>query len=162
MKNQVREIVEDCLANITPDELNTLTDLLRGFQKKQQNINNSYVDALMHMEKTMTNEQCEITVPISPLLNNSFGIVHGGITATIIDTAMGTLANFLLPEGYGAVTTQLNIHYLSVGKGDYIQCKAHLEHKGTKTMVMSAYVYRSDGKKMAHATGSFFIIRKNN
>ena len=159
MKNQVREIVEECLENIKSDELNVLTDLLRGFQKKQKNINNSYVGGLLHMERTMTNEFCELTVPITPLLHNSFEIVHGGMTATIIDTAMGVFANSLLPDGYGAVTTQLNIHYLAVGKGDYLQCKAHLDHKGTKTMVLSANVFRSDGKKIAHATGSFFIVR---
>ncbi|WNS77052.1 PaaI family thioesterase [Bacillus sp. DTU_2020_1000418_1_SI_GHA_SEK_038] len=158
MKNQVREIVEDCLTNITSDELSVLTELLRGFQKKQRKLNNSYVGGLLQMERTMTNEFCELTIPITPLLYNSFDIVHGGITATIIDTAMGVFANSLLPDGYGAVTTQLNIHYLAVGKGDFLQCKAHLDHKGTKTMVLSANVYRSDGKKIAHATGSFFII----
>lgn len=160
MKNQIRELLENCLDNINEDEMVILKDLLRGFQKKQKNINASYIGGLLHMERTYENEYCELTVPISSLLNNSLGIVHGGITATILDSAMGTLANSLLPDGYGAVTTQLNIHYLSAGKGDYLQCKARLLHKGTKTMVMSADVHRSDGTKIAHATGSFYIIRK--
>lgn len=160
MKNEVREIIEDCLADATSEEINILTDILRGFQKKQKEINRSYIGGLLHMEKSFEKESCELTVPLTPLLHNSLGIVHGGITATIVDSAMGTLANSLLPDGFGAVTTQLNVHYLSIGKGDFINCKARIDHKGTKTMVMSADVFRSDGKKIAQATGSFFIVKK--
>lgn len=160
MKNQVREVLEDCLAEASVEELEILMDVLLGFQKKQMNINSSYIGGLLHMERTITNDICELTVPLTPFVHNSLGIVHGGITATIIDTAMGTLANSLLPDSYHAVTTALNIHYLAVGNGDYMKCKALLEHKGSKTMVISADVHRSDGKKIAQASGSFFIIKK--
>ncbi|MED3552317.1 PaaI family thioesterase [Cytobacillus praedii] len=160
MKEQLRELLEQSMVGATTEELNVLNDILRGFNKKQKKINSSYIDGLLHMERTMDDNECHLTVPLSPLLNNTLGIVHGGVTATITDTAMGTLANSILPEGYGAVTTQLNIHYLAVGKGDYLQCKARIDHKGTKNMVLSADVHRSDGKKIAQATGSFFIIKK--
>ncbi|MFE8695311.1 PaaI family thioesterase [Cytobacillus sp. FJAT-53684] len=160
MKEQLKELLENCMDHASTEELEVLTDILRGFHKKQNKINSSYIGGLLHMERTMDDKMCELTVPLTPLLNNSLGIVHGGMTATIIDSAMGTLANSLLPEGFGAVTTQLNIHYLSVGTGDYLQCKAHIDHKGTKSMVLSADVHRSDGKKIAQATGSFFIIKK--
>lgn len=160
MDVQLRELLETCMERASTEELEILTDILLGFHKKQSNINSSYLGGLLHMEQTTNEEMCEITVPLSPLMNNTLGIVHGGITATIIDSAMGTLANSLLPEGFGAVTTQLNIHYLSVGKGDYICCKAQIDHKGTRSMVLSADVHRSDGKKIAQATGNFFIIEK--
>lgn len=160
MKEQLRKLLEQSMEQATTEELEGLNNLLRGFNKKQKNINSSYIGGLLHMERTMDEKVCHLTVPLSPLLNNTLGIVHGGITATIIDSAMGTLANSILPEGYGAVTTQLNIHYLAVGKGDFLQCKAYIDHKGTKNMVLSADVHRSDGKKIAQATGSFFIIKK--
>lgn len=160
MKEQLRELLEQSMEQATTEELEVLNNLLRGFNKKQKSINSSYIGGLLHMERTMDEKVCHLTVPLSPLLNNTLGIVHGGITATIIDSAMGTLANSILPEGYGAVTTQLNIHYLAVGKGDFLQCQAYIDHKGTKNMVLSADVHRSDGKKIAQATGSFFIIKK--
>ncbi|MBP2240001.1 uncharacterized protein (TIGR00369 family) [Cytobacillus eiseniae] len=160
MKEQLRVLLENCMEQASDEEMEVLEDILQGFNKKQMKLNSSYIGGLLHMDRTMNDEICELTVPLTPLLNNNLGIVHGGITATIIDSAMGTLANSLLPEGYGAVTTQLNIHYLTIGKGDYLQCKANIDHKGTKSMVLSAAVYRSDGKKIAQATGSFFIIKK--
>ena len=114
------------------------------------------------MDRVIDKEKktCEITVPINPFLNNSLDIVHGGITATILDTTMGTVANFLLPDGYGAVTNQLNIHYIAPGIGDTLRCKAEVIHQGSKTFVISGEIYRSDGKKIAYATGTFFTIQK--
>ncbi|QED47416.1 PaaI family thioesterase [Cytobacillus dafuensis] len=162
MNKHLNELFKACIENATEEELEVLTSVLSGFQKKQKQINSSYIGGLLHMERTIHDEICELTVPLSPLLHNSLGIVHGGMTATVIDSAMGTLANSLLPDGFSAVTTQLNIHYLSIGNGEFLQCKAHIDHKGTKTMVISADVYRSDKKKIAQATGSFFIIKKKN
>jgi uncharacterized protein (TIGR00369 family) len=112
------------------------------------------------MERILDEKTCEITIPLHQILNNNLNILHGGITATVLDTTMGSLANYLLPEGFGAVTNQLNIHYIAPGIGETIRCKAEIVHKGTKTMVISGEAYRSDGKKIAYATGTFFIISK--
>ena len=112
------------------------------------------------MERNFDQNSCEITIPITPIINNNLDIVHGGITATVLDTAMGVLANQLLPEGFGAVTNQLNIHYIAPGIGETLRCKADIVHKGSKTMVISGEAFRSDGKKIAYATGTFFIIKK--
>ncbi len=160
MVTELRNLFNTCIDNASEEELKVLYDLMQGINNKQTKENSSFIDSLLHMEKVIDNESCEITIPISSLINNSLGIVHGGITATIIDTAMGILANIILPDGFNAVTTQLNIHYLAVGNGDYLQCKAQIDHKGSKTMVLSATVHRSDGKKIAQASGSFFIIAK--
>ena len=160
LKTEIGNLFNICMDNATEEELEVLLHLLHGINKKQSIRNVSFIDNLLHLEKVINHESCEITIPLSSLLNNSLGIVHGGIIATLIDTAMGTLANSLLPDGFGAVTTQLNIHYLAVGKGDYLQCKAQIDHKGTKTMVLSATVHRADGKKIAQASGSFFIVAK--
>ena len=160
MKTEIQHLFNLCMESASEEELEILTDLLHRFNNKKSNKNISFIDNLLQMEKVINHETCEITIPLSSVLNNSLGIVHGGITATLIDTAMGTLANTILPDGFSAVTTQLNIHYLAVGQGEYLHCKAQIDHKGTKTMVLSADVHRIDGKKIAQASGSFFIVKK--
>lgn len=160
MEEQLHELYKQYTEKATSEEKDILLTILKGLNKRKSKKQGSYIGGLLNMEKTLNKHICELTIPITPLLNNSLDIVHGGITATLIDSAMGTLANHVLPEEYGAVTTQLNIHYLSIGKGEYLTCKARIDHKGTKTMVMSADVYRCDGKKIAQASGSFFIIGK--
>lgn len=160
MDKEIMELFDKCTNQATDEELEVLKSLLQGFHKKQTGQNSSYIGGLLQMERSITDDECILTIPLTPLVDNPLGILHGGITATVIDSAMGTLAASLLPDGFGAVTTQLNVHYLSVGKGDYVICRANIDHKGTKTMVLSANVHRADGRKIAQATGSFFIIEK--
>jgi uncharacterized protein (TIGR00369 family) len=160
MKEKLVQLLEECLENGTETDIEVLRQAIIGVQRKMNEKNESYVDGLLHMERKIEGKSCEIVIPINPLIHNSFHIAHGGITATLIDTAMGTLVNVLLPKGYGAVTNQLNIHYLSPGIGEHLRCKAEIVHQGSKTMVVSAEAFRSDGKKVAQATGSFFVIEK--
>jgi uncharacterized protein (TIGR00369 family) len=156
MKEKITKQFEQLIKNGTEEDLQVLEHILEGLNNKQL----TYVNSLLHMESSMKDDSFEIKIPLNSLVHNPLGILHGGITATVIDTAMGALVHHLLPEGTAAVTTQLNIHYISPGIGDDIVCKAKIDHHGSKTMLVSADVYRTDGQKIAQATGSFFIIKK--
>lgn len=160
MKDELVHLLQTCIENSSEEDLKALSFVLNGIQNKIKGKNNSYLDGLLQMDRILDDNFCEITIPIDPVLHNSLKIVHGGITATLLDTAMGTLVNYKLPQGLGAVTNQLNIHYIAPGIGDSLSCKAEIIHQGSKTMVVTGTVYRSDGKKIAHATGTFFIIEK--
>ena len=46
---------------------------------------------------------------------NPFGIVHGGILAAMLDTAMGCAAHSLLPAATGYVTGEMNVRFLRPG-----------------------------------------------
>lgn len=160
MKDRLLHLAESLIKNGSEADLQALSFILEGMQHTRKGESSEYIDKLLHMERKLDKNSCEITVPINPLINNNLNIVHGGVTATILDAAMGSIANYLLPEGFGAVTSQLNIHYLSPGVGEELRCEAEIIHKGNKTMVVSGQVYRSDGKKVAYATSTFFIIQK--
>ncbi|MFP7296008.1 PaaI family thioesterase [Neobacillus niacini] len=162
MKDVLHQLLNQCIEKGTEEDLHALTYLLEGFQKKIDKPYTQYIDGLLHMERKIDKEKktCEITVPLNAVWNNSLDIVHGGITATLLDTVMGTAINAILKEGYGAVTNQLNIHYIAPGTGDTLRCKAEIIHHGAKTAVISGEVFRDDGKKIAHGTGTFFIIQK--
>jgi uncharacterized protein (TIGR00369 family) len=160
MKEELTELLNDCMENGNEADLNVIKQMLQGVKRKQENLNGSYIGAALAMERTTGPDTCEVTIPITPFTYNSLEIVHGGITATLVDTAMGTLANILLPEGLGAVTTNLNIHYLAPGRHGNLTAKATLVHKGSKTLVIDGKVQSDDGKIVAHSTGSFFVVKK--
>jgi uncharacterized protein (TIGR00369 family) len=161
MKNELQEILDICIQEAENDDLEILKEVLQAVRNKQaQGQGVGFIGALLQMERKIDDQKCEVSIPINPVVLNSLGIVHGGITATLIDSAMGLFANSLVPNGYATVTTGLNIHYIAPGIGESLRCEAQIEHQGTKTMVISATVYRPDGKKVAKATGSFFIIEK--
>lgn len=156
----IHKRIQEIALETSEHDLELLEQLLISFQHWTSGNNPTFISSLLHMDRKITDETCEITIPISPLLYNTLHIVHGGITATLLDTTMGVLANALVPDGYGAVTTQLNVNYIAPGIGDKMICRAKIEHKGSKTLVLSAEIHRSDGVKIAIATGSFLIIEK--
>ena len=160
MESEIRNLLEGCLQNADKNDLVVLKQLLQGIHQKKEQKKGSYIGSLLQMVRKLDDYTCELTIPINSLTMNDLGIVHGGITATAIDSAMGALAGSLVPSGYATVTTQLNIHYIAPGLGDYLYCKAEIEHRGTKTIVLSATVHTSEGKKIAKSTGSFFIIER--
>lgn len=154
MKDNITELYQQFIANGSEKDLEVLEHILRGLNNKQY----TYINSILQMEGGMEDNTFEIKIPLNALVQNPLDILHGGITATVIDTAMGALVHSLLPDHLAAVTTQLNINYIAPGIGDFITCKAKMDHHGSKTMLVSAEVFRSDGKKAAQATGSFFII----
>ncbi|WP_160720206.1 PaaI family thioesterase [Bacillus sp. USDA818B3_A] len=160
MNEEIQYLLEYSLENGSEEDLQVIKLLLEGVKKKIERNRRTYIDGILHMDLNFEQESCEITIPITPVIHNNLNIVHGGITATLLDTTMGVLANRLLPKGFGAVTNQLNIHYIAPGIGDTLRCNAEVIHKGTKTMVISGEVFRNDGKKIAYATGTFFMIEK--
>lgn len=160
MKEELTDLLHECIEKGNEADLDVIRQMLEGVRKKQDNYNGSYIGAALAMERKIGEDTCEVTIPVTPFTYNSLEIVHGGITATLVDSAMGTLANILLPEGFGAVTTNLNIHYLAPGRYGKLTAKASLVHRGSKTLVVDGRVFSDEGKTVAHCTGSFFVVKK--
>ncbi|PSL24566.1 uncharacterized protein (TIGR00369 family) [Planomicrobium soli] len=142
------------------EDLAILSDWIDNFEKKQQGEFTTYLSASLNLKRETTENESIVAIPNTPYIHNNMAIPHGGILALLIDTAMGTLANSLCPTGYGAVTTSLNIHYLSVTDQETIQAKAQIIRHGRHTLVIEGKIVQPDGKHVATATGSFFIVPK--
>lgn len=148
------------VAETNDKDLALINRVVDSLERQQNGANRSYIEAFMNVEEQLEDDAVTISIPITPLLYNPLGIVHGGMIATLIDTAMGTLSNEATPLDKVAVTTQLNIHYLAAIKGNNLTCHATITHKGSRMMVLSAVVERDDGKKVATASSTFFVVGK--
>ncbi len=148
--------------NATEEEKETLENIVDGVIRKQKNKESSYLGELLEAKGKFYDNQFEITIPNTPIIQNSLNIVHGGITATLIDSAMGSLVFQFLPKDRAAVTSELKINYLAPGIGSSLKCVSSLIHQGSSIIVTEGKVYRDDGKLIAHATGSFFVIKRRN
>ncbi|MFK2824884.1 PaaI family thioesterase [Bacillus sp. B190/17] len=160
MKEKIYSLIEQSMQQANEEELHVLEQLLEGYLEKIEG-KGTYIGRLLQMERKAADASCEILMPVTDLSNNSIGIVHGGITATLLDSAMGSAAYTVTPENYALVTSNLNIHYIAPGKGEHLTVKAHVIHKGSKTIIVEGEVLRDDGKKVAHATGTFFLLKKS-
>jgi uncharacterized protein (TIGR00369 family) len=160
MQEELHKLLDEVLETADEEEVISIHQLLNGVKRKQNNQNESIIGGIFAMDKSTVDGNFSISIPITSVTYNSLKIVHGGVTATLVDTAMGTLANMMLPEGYGAVTTNLNVHYVSPGVGEELFASATIVHQGSKTMVVEGKVITSSGKLVAQSTGSFFIFEK--
>jgi uncharacterized protein (TIGR00369 family) len=73
---------------------------------------------------------------------NPFGIVHGGILAALLDTAMGCAVHSLLPAAVGYVTGEMNVRFLrpALPTGGPLTCTGEVVSRGRTTMVTSGRI----------------------
>ncbi len=92
---------------------------------------------------------------------NPFGIVHGGVLAALLDTAMGCAVHSLLPPAVGYVTGELNVRFLRpalLGAAPLV-CTGEVVHQGRSTMVTSARILDADDRVIAIA-GATCLVRR--
>ncbi|MEI4771179.1 PaaI family thioesterase [Psychrobacillus sp. FJAT-51614] len=161
--NELHTLIAQVTESATEVEINLLKQFLKGLQNKQQEKATTYLNAVFHMDTQYEEDKCIVTLPVTPLSYNSFDMPHGGVIATLADNAMGFLVNKdLRSEGKGAVTTNMTIHYVKAATEKTLIATASYLHKGRQTLVMECTVTQPNGKKIAYATGSFFVIDPSN
>lgn len=87
---------------------------------------------------------------------NLIGILHGGVHATLLDSAMGLMAMVGRPTA-NVVTVNLNVNYVaSVGEGKVI-VTAEPVHSSRKLVTVQAYARTEKGDLLAFGTGTFRV-----
>jgi len=87
-----------------------------------------------------------------------FGIVHGGVIATMIDTATFWAAFLRLPEDTGLVNVDLKLNYLqSVIKGKLI-AKGICIRSGRSLSYAEAKVFDDNMNLVAHGTSTLMAL----
>lgn len=104
---------------------------------------------------SMDKDNCQIKLTITEHSLNPYGIVHGGLTFALGDTAMGVLC-----KGYGknVVTLDSNINYLKPGKGSYLIAIPKLIKMGKTTCVLSTNVFDENNDLIAIMYGTYYIV----
>jgi len=88
---------------------------------------------------------------------NLIGILHGGVHATMLDSAMGLMAMIQRPKA-DVVTVNLNVNYVaSVGEGKII-VTAEPVHSSRKLITAQAFARKENGDLLAFGTGTFRVI----
>ncbi|GII03864.1 PaaI family thioesterase [Planobispora takensis] len=94
-------------------------------------------------------------------LYNPMGTVHGGFTATLLDSALGSAVMSALPAGRAYTTIQLNVNLLRPIFGDTptLRCEATAVHVGRTIATAEARVTgTADGRLYAHGTATCAVF----
>ncbi|APV44354.1 acyl-CoA thioesterase [Dehalogenimonas formicexedens] len=93
-----------------------------------------------------------VNLTVRPDFLNFVGTVHGGIIATLADSAFGYALNSLY---FPTVASQFNIHFLNPANlGDELEAECRVVKAGKRTVMAEITVSTTSGKIIAKATGT--------
>lgn len=93
----------------------------------------------------------------TPAHLNLQGLVHGGMLATIADTAMGLAIRSALEPGRRHVTVELGIHYLRPARPGRLAATGRVVRLGSQVAFAEAEVFDHAKRLLARASGTFSV-----
>ncbi len=93
--------------------------------------------------------------------NNPLGTIHGGFTATVLDSAMGCAVHTMLPAGVGYTTLELKINFIRrmiAGIGEVL-AEGRVSHLGTSVAVAEGKLTDRAGKLIASSSATCMVLR---
>jgi uncharacterized protein (TIGR00369 family) len=91
---------------------------------------------------------------------NPLGTVHGGVIATLLDSAAGCAVHSVLPQGTGYTTVDLHTTFLrpvSAASGR-VTAEGSVLSRGARTALAEARLTDERGRLLAHATSTCLIL----
>ena len=102
--------------------------------------------------------EATITIKMRDQLRQPHGVLHGGITATLIDTAMAFAVITRLAEGEKATTVDLTVHYLRPHLEGAVSCTARVVRAGKRIITLTAEAFNEEKKLIATAMSTYTKI----
>lgn len=96
-----------------------------------------------------------ISIEMRDDLRQPSGVLHGGVTATLIDTAMAFAVRTRLAIDEATATIDLTIHYLRPHLDGTFTCTARVVRAGKRIFTVSADVNNEDGKLIATGLSTY-------
>ena len=89
------------------------------------------------------------------------GSVHGGVYATVCDSACGCAVHTLLPAGAYYTSLDLSVRFIRpiTPTSGLLTCAGTVENIGGRTALATARLTNAEGKLFAHATSNCLIFR---
>lgn len=113
-----------------------------------------------------------VSFPMKPELigNSAAGILHGGVTAAVIDLTGGLSALIscvkqnqgvsleeLQSKLVASATIDMRVDYLRPGKGDCFECRSRLIRAGSRIVVADIDLFNDQALRIATGTATYMI-----
>ncbi|MFF0543595.1 PaaI family thioesterase [Nocardia thailandica] len=150
------EVEPDATVARRVHELTTVFE--RGLQEKL-GVGDSLGIRLDHAEEGRTLYHLDP----NPATINAMFTVHGGVLATLLDTAMGSAVFTRLGDGIAYTTLELKVNFIrSVTlDGSRLTCEATAVHVGRRTATAEGRIHDAAGKLVAHGSTTILVLDNN-
>ena len=91
---------------------------------------------------------------------NPIGSVHGGVFATLLDSAVGCAVHSMLPAGVGYTTLELKVNFLKAltVRSGLVRCEGQVISLGRQVALAEGRIVDAAGKLYAHATTTCLLL----
>lgn len=128
--------------------------------KLVQTVNTSPFPRHMSMQLVAIDiDQAEIALKTGECHLQPYGIVHGGVLATLIDTATFWSVFLRIPEDAGLVNIDLKLNYLKPVTNEHLRAHGSAIRSGSHISYAEARVVDLNGVLIAHGTSTLMTLR---
>lgn len=156
----IREQIIDEIQDLTDKECEMVLKLIQA-AKRRRTSPLAFIEELMKFKYVGKEENSNIQVhqmAITDELRNRYSMLHGGITGTFIDTAMGSTVFIEGGTERKAVTLDLKINFIAPGKDGILTAKTETIRMGKTIVVLETKVYDESNHVIASASGTYFRL----
>ncbi|GAC1626508.1 MAG: hypothetical protein NVS9B10_14470 [Nevskia sp.] len=102
--------------------------------------------------------RCRIELELGEQHLQPFGIVHGGVIATLLDTATFWAGFLALPEDSGMVNVDLKLNYLKAASRGRLRAEGECLRAGRQLSYAEASVFDEQGELLARGTSTLMAL----
>ena len=102
--------------------------------------------------------EVDVSLEVEPRHLNLSGTLHGGMIATLADTATGLAFRTTLGAGMTFLTSTLSVTFLRPGRPGTITAKGRVVKTGSRFGYSEADVEDDEGRLLARATATFTVV----
>ena len=101
---------------------------------------------------------CTVTGRVEARHLNLNGVVHGGVYATILDTAMGGAVVSVLGRGETTATTSLYVEFLRAAReGETLTARGEVLRRGRHLAFAEGNLFDGQQRRLSQARGTWYI-----
>jgi uncharacterized protein (TIGR00369 family) len=103
-----------------------------------------------------------VDLPHNPNLDHALGGVHGGVYATMLDTAGWFTVALARDDPRRIVTSEITVRYLEPVARMSLRAIGKLIRQGKRQDVAEMHLLDEEGRLVGHGTGAFMVLPKDN
>jgi uncharacterized protein (TIGR00369 family) len=107
--------------------------------------------------RRMERGEALVTLELQPHHLNSRGVVHGGVLASLLDTALGAAVISSIPKEWWCATISLSVQFLEGARRGRLEAEARVIRRGGRVAFAEGDVKDEGGRLVAAAQGSWHL-----
>lgn len=105
----------------------------------------------------MERGEAVVTLELAPHHLNGRGVVHGGVLASLLDSALGAAVISSIPEEWWCATISLSVQFLEGARRGRLEAAARVIRRGGRVAFAEGEVRDDTGRLVAAAQGSWHL-----